>query len=140
MADEDDILINEKYKAWTYSTQEFDKAIVFIASGALGVSFAFIEKLIKITPTTRHKELLTHSWYLFAIVIFTSMLSHYVSIEANRWAITHHVEESALQTDKDKYESDANKFNWANRVLSFIMIFLLLIGFFHLIGFIQWNL
>ena len=140
MADDDDTLISEKYKAWTYSTQEFDKAIVFIASGALGVSFAFIEKLIKMTPATMHKELLTQSWYMFAVVIFTSMLSHYVSIEANRWAISHHVEQDAVQTEKDKYEYDAAKFNWVNRGLSFIMVFLLLIGFFLLIGFIQWNL
>jgi hypothetical protein len=140
MSTEKDTVVEEKYKAWMYSTQEFDKAVVFIASGALGVSFAFIEKLIKFTPHTLHKELLTNSWYHFAIVIFTSMLSHYLSIEANRWAIVNHVEANGDEIKKKKYKKGAMLFNWANRILSIVMCVLLLIGFFHLIGFIQWNL
>jgi hypothetical protein len=34
----------ELYKTLNYSNEQFDKHILFIASGALGISFAFIEK------------------------------------------------------------------------------------------------
>ncbi|HEX2921871.1 MAG TPA: hypothetical protein VHO50_11975 [Bacteroidales bacterium] len=46
----DDNYIREQYQALKYSNEQFDKNVLFIASGALGISFAFIEKVIPVIP------------------------------------------------------------------------------------------
>lgn len=140
MAIADDTLLSEKYKAFSYGSQEFDKSIRYIASGALGVSFAFIEKIVKLDSHTLHKELLYHSWYLFAIVIFASMIAYYVIQEINRWAIEHHVDDTDEKEIRISYEKKANNLNWLMRIINYSMVLMLIIGLFNLIGFVEWNL
>jgi hypothetical protein len=140
MAKADDTLLAEKYKAFSYGAQEFDKSIRYIASGALGISFAFIEKIVKLDAFTRHKELLYHAWYLFTAVILLSMIAYYVIQEINRWAIEHHVDASDSITLKKAYEKKANRFNWLMRLINYSMVLMLIIGLLNLIGFVEWNL
>lgn len=140
MPNADETLLAEKYKAFSYGSQEFDKSIRYIASGALGVSFAFIEKIVKLDAKTLHKELLYHSWYLFSIVIFVSMIAYYIIQEINRWAIEHHVDESDSKKLKEAYEKKANRLNWLMRLINYSMVVMLIIGLFNLIGFVEWNL
>ena len=80
----DDTCIKEKYQALSYGNEQFDRNVLFIASGALGISFGFIEKLIPNLAEAKDKCYLIDSWYCFAGVIFLSLVAHFFSIMANR--------------------------------------------------------
>jgi hypothetical protein len=124
---------NEQYQALKYSNEQFDKNVLFIASGALGISFAFIEKIVNL-KVAQCKALLICSWYLFAGVIFISLFAHFISIMINRWAITNN-------PDNNKYYNrNTCIFNWSVRLLNISMIVGLLIGIILLIHFINLNI
>lgn len=53
--------LNEAYIA---SSAQFDKQILFLSSGALGLSFAFIKDIVKLNESN-HKWLLVLSWAYF---------------------------------------------------------------------------
>lgn len=65
--------IKAKYQALSYGNEQFDKNVLFIASGALGISFGFIEKVIPNLDTALSTNILILSWYCFAGVIFLSL-------------------------------------------------------------------
>jgi hypothetical protein len=140
MTEPDKINIASKFEILKYSIQHFDKAIVTIASGALGISFAFIDKIVDLKSKLEHRELLITAWYLFAIVIFISMLSHFISIYSNRWAIANHVYDSQPDILRKAFDKKNGQFGLVNLILSVIMMIILLSAFFRLIGFIEWNL
>jgi hypothetical protein len=117
------------YKVLTYSNTQFDKQVLFIASGAFGVSFAFIDKLIPQLDLAIDKFYLIYSWYAFACVIFTSLLSHFISMLSIRWRI-----------ENPENEKGMKNWNRSIRGLNIIMILGLLIGSFLLIKFINLNL
>lgn len=127
----DDNYTNEQYQALRYSNEQFDKNVLYIASGALGISFAFIEKIVDL-KTAINKTVLICSWYCFAGVIFISLLAHFVSIMVNRWAITnaHH----------KNYKRIECICNWTVRGLNISMIFGLLTGIILLVHFINLNI
>lgn len=124
--------IQEQYNVLKYSNEQFDKNVLFIASGALGISFAFIEKIIPELDKAVNKCLLIDSWYLFAGVIFISLVAHFISIMANRWAITHE--------DNEKYDKGCRIWNYAIRSINVLMIFGLLLGIVWLIRFVNLNI
>jgi hypothetical protein len=121
----------ELYKTLNYSNEQFDKHILFIASGALGISFAFIEKIVDLENASC-KNLLINSWYLFAAVVFISLLSHFVSIMALRWNIRNY--------NKDKESWITTCWNLTVRSLNIIMMLGLLLGTILLIKFISVNI
>ena len=129
----DDNYIQEQYQALKYSNEQFDKNVLFIASGALGISFAFIEKVI---PDLKHAVdscFLISSWYFFAGVIFISLVAHFISIMANRWAINH-------DTDEKNYSHKRSIWNTIIRALNILMIIGLLAGIILLISFVKLNI
>jgi hypothetical protein len=132
MGDTTKTYIDELYKTLHYSNEQFDKNVLFIASGALGVSFAFIEKLVPNLENAIEKTCLFNAWYSFAIVIFISLVSHFISSLSIRWSISHCEDENF--TTKMKY------WNWVTRSLNILMIIGLLIGTILLINFIKKNI
>jgi hypothetical protein len=120
-----------QYDALKYSITEFDKSIQYIASGALGISFAFIEKLVPLKDA-HETWLLILSWILFAITIFVSLFCHFLSIMFNEWAI-----KNVESTDYEKGVSIRNKVIY---FINAIMIYKLFIGLVTLIIFININL
>ena len=122
---------DEQYQALKYSNEQFDKNVLYIASGALGISFAFIEKIVNL-KVAHCKELLISSWYLFAGVIFISLIAHFVSIMVNRWAIAN--------ANHKNYNRNTCVFNWCVRILNIFMIIGLFIGIILLIKFIYLNI
>ena len=117
-----------------YSTEQFDKNIVFIASGALAISFAFIKDIIPNLQKAVCKEYLFNAWYIFASVIFASLVGHFISMLANTWAIKN----AAL--DDDTYNRKIMNWNWPIRLLNISMIIAIFIGALSLINFIHLNL
>ncbi len=129
----DDNYTQEQYQALKYSNEQFDKNVLFIASGALGISFAFIEKVIPDLENAINTGFLINSWYCFAGVIFISLVAHFISILANRWAIAH--------DDQEKnYERICNRWNFTLRTINIIMIIGLLLGIILLIYFVKLNI
>jgi hypothetical protein len=122
----------ELYNTLNYSNQQFDKNVLFIASGALGVSFAFIDKLVPNLENAIEKNCLINAWYWFAAVIFISMVSHFISSLSIRWRIENH--------KKYNVDNGVIKWNWVIRGLNILMMSGLLIGTILLINFINQNI
>ena len=130
----------EFYKALNYSTTEFDKSIVFIASGALGISMAFIDKIVKLS-CAHDKGYLIASWFLFGATIFISLVTHFISVMANRWAILNCPNDENNTDNSDiKYRRGEKRWNSSIRILNILMIITLLIGIVLFLLFINNNL
>ncbi len=129
----EDNYTQQQYDALKYSNEQFDKNVLFIASGALGISFAFIDKVIPDLANAVKTKLLIGSWYLFAGVIFISLVAHFISILANRWAIAHNDEEP-------NYRKCCNRWNLTLRTINIVMIIGLLLGIVWLIRFVNLNI
>ena len=127
----DDKHLDQKYKTLDYCNEQFDKSIVFIASGAFGISFAFIDKIVPL-KTALIKEYLINSWYIYSIVVFVSLAAHFVGAMANRWAIS--------AEENDSYNLKVKIWNWSIRSMNIAMIAGLLYGSVLLIQFIKYNL
>ncbi len=132
MADEE--YIKAKYQALSYGNEQFDKNVLFIASGALGISFGFIEKVVPNLASAVNKNLLIDSWYCFAGVIFISLVAHFISILANRWAIVNDDMEDA------KYNRISGRWNLGIRALNIFMILGLFFGVILLVLFVKQNI
>lgn len=70
-----DTFEQELYKLYTYSTQEYDKNILYIASGALGISFAFIEKIVTLKSASFNWVLMA-GWVFLTLTILLYLFSH----------------------------------------------------------------
>jgi hypothetical protein len=131
---------DELHKTLTYSITEFDKSIVFIASGALGISMAFIDKIVKL-EIAKDKEFLLIAWYLFGSTIFLSLVTHFISVYAVRWAICNRPDQ-----DNEDEAKEANYlvreliWNLTIRGLNILMIITLFIGIILFLYFIQNNI
>jgi hypothetical protein len=130
----DDTYIKEKYQALSYGNVQFDKNVLFIASGALGIFFGFIEKVIPNLALAQKKCFLIDSWYCFARVIFLSLVAHFISVMANRWAI---VNDNAIAP---KYNRISKRWNLLIRSFNILMITGLFLGNLLLISFVNQNL
>lgn len=117
-------------KAYFESSVQFDKQILFIASGALGISFTFINDIVDLDCAS-WKPLLFTSWMLFSLVILFSLLSHYFSKQAIN-----------LKMQNIGYENDNESKTQNNRValLNKLMIAFNMLGLFSLLSFVFINL
>lgn len=137
MADE---YSKEQYATLKYSNEQFDKNVQFIASGALGISFAFIEKIVQMNKAICKYQLI-YAWYIFVFVIFISLIAHFVSVIANRWAIENQCADDDTYEVQIAYFKKVNyKWNYPIRGLNILMILGLLVGLLYLISFIQNNI
>ena len=129
----DDEYINKLFETLSYSNAQFDKNVLFIASGALGVSFAFIEKIVPLKDAC-DKSTLINAWYLFAIVILISLVNHFISSLSIGWTIlNNNKSEVDIKRGRDKW-------NWFIRILNFLMIVGLGSGVMSLVYFINQNI
>lgn len=138
MSDNDEYQ-KEQYAALKYSNEQFDKSLGFIASGSLGISFAFIEKIVNL-HTAQNKQFLFSSWYIFSSVIFLSLITHFVSILANRWSIVNVCNENSTPEEVRDYNFTRKVWNTIIRASNVIMIVGIFVGMLFLISFIQHNL
>lgn len=75
------------------SQEDFDKTVLALSGGALGISFTFLKDVIGSSPITR-PELLFGAWVAWAVSTFAVLASYYLSHLALRRAIS--------QVDKGK--------------------------------------
>jgi len=65
-------------RTYDYGQEEFDKNILYVSSSALGLTLAFIEKIVKLENAISKDKLWT-GWCLLGSTIILYVLSHLVS-------------------------------------------------------------
>lgn len=129
MKDDDKEYWQQLNKAYIESSSQFDKQVLFLASGSLGISFAFIKDIVKL-PEAINKWLLISAWALFGAVILLSIISHYTSLKAINKKIHN------LNTKED---NDSGKLNKVTKWLNILMIFFLALALIFLTIFLGIN-
>jgi hypothetical protein len=112
------------------SQDQYDKSIISLSSGALGISFAFIDKLIDMGHA-HGKPLLLTAWIFWAAAICSTLVSFYVSQRAM---------ELAYKKWQAKEYGFTNPWDWLTRVLNIISGLTFLLGVIALISFVYMNL
>ena len=130
MSVEKDNYLEQLNKLYLESSSQFDKQVLFIASGALGISLAFIKDIVKLNVAT-NKPLLLLSWMSFGAVILICILSHYTSLKALNFKI----ENIHQETDKT-----SKRFDFFTKLFNILMIVLLAAGLILLNVFIGINI
>lgn len=120
---------NILYNGFQYSVEQFDKAIIYISSGALALSITFIEKIVPLKLAIG-KGFLVSSWFfeIFTIMLFT--LNHFLSFRAFNKRI------EDLYNEKEP----SNKKDETVKRINVLMMFTLLMGLSFCIIFISKNI
>jgi hypothetical protein len=75
-------LVNAEQKA----QEDFDKTVISLSGGALGVSFAFVKDIVG-PAKWQDSSLLLYAWESWGISIIFMLFSYYISLRALRKAI-----------------------------------------------------
>ena len=102
MPDSTEKHIEQLYKGFIYSSEQFDKAILFVSLGTLGISITFIEKIV-VLSNSQHNWLLLLSWLLEATTIALFTINHYVSIQSFNKAIADAYKTKNVESKSVKY-------------------------------------
>lgn len=97
------------------SESEFEKLIIYVASGGLVLTITFSEKILSIDKNGQFLNWLISTWILFALTIVISLVFHLTSIKA--------IDLKLLEED-----SKSDKWNRATKLLHFFSVFLLILG------------
>ena len=119
--------LDQLYRGYSYSNEQFDKAILFVSSGALALSISFIEKIVPLS-TSHCKTLLLLSWVFEAITIILFTINHYLSM----LSFNHEI--------KKFFQESHNKKAITVQNINVASIITLLVGLFCLIIFIFINI
>ena len=130
MKEEDKEYWQQLNKAFLESSAQFDKQVLYFASGAFGLSFAFIKDIVKLNMAI-NKWMLISAWSSFGLVIILSIISHYTSLKA----INH-----KIQNLNSKEDEVANKINNFTKWFNILMILFLAAGLVLLTIFIAINI
>lgn len=92
------------------SDDDFEKYITFIASGALGLTITFIDKISPLNESIAIWVIAT-GWVLLALTLFINLLSHFLSSKYN---------EQTVQDIDDEIEYDVliNRIDSRNKTIS----------------------
>lgn len=115
------------------SQDSYDKTVLALSSGAMGISFAFVNDYIK-PGCIVNPNLLITAWTLWALSVSSVLLSFFFSHRALKKAVK--------QLDEDKIHSEPPG-GWYNRVTFFLNIgsgISFLAGLIFIIIFISKNL
>ena len=118
------------YDAYFESAKQFDKQILYIASGALGISFSFIKDIVDLKKSICNYILIA-SWIDLSLVVLLSLLSHYFSKQALNKKIELFYQDN---------QSEANNLNGVVKFLNISMIMLLVLGVILLVTFVGINI
>ncbi len=114
------------------SQELFDRTLLALSGGALGVSFAFVQQFIGSSPMLDRANLV-HAWEAWVGSLVASLLSHYASTLAHERAIVdldHHRDDGKLATT----------LNWSVRILNGLSLVGFLIGLGWMAAFVHHNL
>lgn len=110
------------------SQNSYDKAVLTLSGGALGISFAFIKDVVGTKPITNQAYLLT-AWILWGISILSILFSFYFSNLALRKAVD----------QLDKGDQPSNWYDTITAVLNVAGGVLFLLGVIFIVVFVSFN-
>jgi hypothetical protein len=108
-----------------YAEEEFDTLLVYLSSGALVLSIAFVKDVIAITSETIIWPLLA-AWYCFASSLIAILFSHRTCLLASDNLHLFHAEENKAK--KDIYGDKCHKYNDFTKLLNLSSSYLMTIG------------
>jgi hypothetical protein len=128
-----DAVLDDYNKTMNDSSVDFEKQLTFIASGALGISIIFIEKIVDLEHT-EFSYFLISGWIFFGLSLVLNMSSHLLTILF--------CSESAQEYIKDDpaHNSNVDKRNKRVRIINFVTVLLLLLGLAGTIIFLSLNI
>ncbi len=111
-------ILEEKSK----SDDDFEKYITFIASGSLGLTLTFIDKISPLDKSI-FKWVIVLGWFSLGITLFINLLSHYIS-SINNTKTVQDVD------DNIPYDELTNNIDKRNKIISNLnLTSIILLGF-----------
>ncbi len=126
---------NEKYidflyKGYIYSSEQFDKSILYVSSGTLGISVTMIDKIVDI-KNVDNKWLLFTAWVLETITILLFTINHLASVRTFSNEITDEkessIENKTLSKTLNKIVKQVNNISVATLILGIIFLLIFII-------------
>jgi large-conductance mechanosensitive channel len=117
---------------------DFEKQLIFIASGALGISFAFIEKIVNLNQSI-YFPMLAMAWISFTVAMCVNLTSHYLSIQSNRATKEEFRKCCENKLPRDQFDLNVEKRNKKMDRFNYSSIGLVFVGLFLLIAFVTFN-
>lgn len=81
MTEEDKEYWNQLFETYKESATLFEKNLLYITSGALGISITFLSDIVDLNKAIFF-YLLFLAWSIFTLVILISLISHYCSMKS----------------------------------------------------------
>jgi hypothetical protein len=123
---------NQIISAEQKAQDDFDKTILSLSSGALGISFAFVKDIVGNAPTD--VSFLIASWIFWAFSSTSVLVSYYMSHKALRHAI------KQIDSNKIRKEMPGGIYDKLTGFLNVLGLILFLFGLLSMIWFVKINL
>lgn len=121
---------NQLFELYKESGAQFDKQVLYISSGALGITITFISDIVSLDCAV-YKYLLTIAWSILSLIILMGLLSHYLSKKALNFR---------MENLYDSYDEKSKRNNsWVEKLNVFMLIGLPL-GIILIVIFISLNI
>ena len=118
---------------------DFEKNLIYISTGAIGISFAFIEKIVDLQIAT-DKCMLIWSWIFFGLTLFISLMSHYVSGFLAGKVSDQLGEMKGSDEEYSVIQKQIKRNNYCIDSMNYISIIFILVGLLLLIWFVSKNI
>jgi len=120
------------------SQADFDKTVLTLSGGALGLSFAFTKDVVG-TENVIHTGFLLSAWIGWGLSSTAVLLSFFTSQLALRKAIRQLDDGKLEQTDKERMERPGGWYDWLTAKLNPAGLFLFLFGLAMMLVFLCFN-
>lgn len=121
------------------SEDEFEKRLLYVAAGALGLSFSFITDIVVINQC-KLLCLLIVGWGLLSLCILINLLSHLWSKNKANKAIDLVDERLISESNDSKLRSEIKRMNGYTRLINNITVWFLFLGIISILSFATINL
>lgn len=116
------------------ANEQFEKQLIYISGGALGVSFVIAQKIVEKLHTVDLKWMLVLSWIALTVVLLLNLISHKVAINIHSKSLSETQDYLAYQTTNYDYEKIGER-NKRMKIINIISIVLLSLGIVFLMVF-----
>lgn len=112
------------------SQEQYDKTLITLSTGALGLSFAFIKDVVDIKGAS-DINFLTGAWICFTL----SVLSVLLSFLSSKYAL-----DQAIVAEDNNEEVKANRMDLITTILNWLSAAFFIVGLIFIIVFVKINL
>lgn len=125
---------NSVYETKSKSQDDFEKYINLIASGGLGITLAFFDKIVDV-KNAEYIVLIITGWVLLVLTLLSNLISHFLSINYSQKTI-----DEISKKDYDSVFTNVEKRNKKINILNIISIGAVITGIISIITFVTLNL